>query len=251
MCLIPVSASVAVGREREQARGRARVEADVPVELVFPGGNRVQANSSDLSLSGARLTLDRPLNVADGDQVDSVLRARAARWSRSRQPWSAGRMNRLSCGSTRARLAVESAVARVFFGRPNAWLHWDHWPKDRPLHSLFNLVRATVGAVFRKYRFKCLQSAGGPPSGRRSRSSPRLRRGPASLCEHRRRPSVPAKSRRSSPSPCWSRRPWPRPPCRSSRQRQRRCPRSRCPGRPLPRPLRRLRLLGRSRAGAR
>ena len=167
MCLIPVSASVAVGREREQARGRARVEADVPVELVFPGGNRVRANSSDLSLSGARLTLDRPLNVADGDQVvlyfsacDELVEVPATlvRWQ-DEQAFVRFDSNTL---------ATELAVARVFFGRPNAWMHWDHWPKDRPLHSLFNLVKATMGAVFRKYRFKVSKA----PAARRPSAAP-------------------------------------------------------------------------------
>ncbi len=152
MCLVPVSASVAVGREREQSRVRARVEADVPAELVFPGGNRVRARSSDLSLSGARLTLDRPLNVADGDELVLSFEtcgevvdvpATLLRWD--------GDQAYLRFNVTG--LAAESAIARVFFGRPNAWLHWDHWPKDRPLRSLAGLVRATFGAVFRRYRF--------------------------------------------------------------------------------------------------
>ena len=153
LCLVPVSASVAVGREREQARARARVETDIEVELVVSGESRVRARSSDLSLSGARLTLERPLNVADGDQVAIsfatcgeviVVPATLVRWQD----------DQAFVLFNAASLVEEAAIARVFFGRPNAWLHWDHWPKDRPLQSLAILVRATIGAVFRKYRFK-------------------------------------------------------------------------------------------------
>jgi cellulose synthase (UDP-forming) len=152
MCLVPVSASVAVGREREQSRVRARVEAEVPAELILPDGSRIKAHSTDLSLSGVRLTLDRVLNVLDGDALalsfttcGDVIEVPATllRWDDDQAYL---RFNVTD-------LATEAAIARIFFGRPDAWRHWDDWPKDRPLQSLVGLVRATFGAVFRRYRF--------------------------------------------------------------------------------------------------
>jgi len=152
LCLIPVSASIAVGREREQSRVNARVDADVAVTLRLPTGANVSARSTNISLSGARLAIDRPLGLADGDAIQVVfdtcgesieLRANVLHWE--------GKDAFLSF--VIETLEEQSRVARLFFGRPDAWLHWDHWPEDKPLRALKDVVMATAAAVFVKYRF--------------------------------------------------------------------------------------------------
>lgn len=152
LCLIPVSASIAVGREREQSRVNARVDADVAVTLLLPTGTTVSARSTNISLSGARLAIDRPLGLADGDPVGVVfdtcgelieLRANVLHWE--------GKDAFLSF--VIETMEEQSRVARLFFGRPDAWLHWDHWPEDKPLRALKDVVMATAAAVFVKYRF--------------------------------------------------------------------------------------------------
>jgi len=163
MCLVPVSAAVAVGREREQSRVRARVGADVRAELLLPDGSQIGAQSSDISLSGARLTVDRPLTVADGDQLvvsfttcGEVIRAPAKLLH-----WQGDQafLHFLSRD-----VAEQAAITRLFFGRPDAWLHWDQWPRDRPLRALIGVVSATSNAVFRKYRFAITKVAARAPS---------------------------------------------------------------------------------------
>ncbi len=152
LCLIPLSASIAVGREREQSRRRARSPVSLPVRLHMPDGGVVEAMAVDMSLSGARLRIARPLGVADGDAVTAdfhtgeewvPLKADILHWE--------GDLAFLEFRT--ATLADEAAVVRVFFGRPDAWLHWDHWPVDRPLRALAGVVRATAAVVFRRYRF--------------------------------------------------------------------------------------------------
>ena len=158
LCLIPLSASIAVGREREQSRRRARSPMDVPVRLLMADGSEVAARSVDMSLSGARLRIERPLGVADGDAVTAEfltcgdwvpLRAQILHWE--------GNLAFLEF--TARDLAEEASVVRVFFGRPDAWLHWDHWPKDRPLRALLDVVRSTAAAVFVRYRFAVSKKA--------------------------------------------------------------------------------------------
>ncbi|HEY8613143.1 MAG TPA: UDP-forming cellulose synthase catalytic subunit [Roseomonas sp.] len=153
LCLVPVSAAVAVGLEREQMRDRARVEVNLPAELTLSDGRRVMAQSSDISMSGARFLLDRPLGIADGDHCSVCfdlggekveVRATLLHWEE---------------GEAFLRFHIENvvdeaAMVRVFFGRPDAWVHWDHWPQDRPLRALKDVVMATKDAVFRKYRFR-------------------------------------------------------------------------------------------------
>ncbi len=152
MCLIPLSASVAVGREREQMRVRARVETDLAGSLILADGTVLAARAGNLSLSGARMILERPLGVADGDHAVAVfetgseavhLNCEILRWAD----------NEVFVRFELRGVADEAAVVRAFFGRPDAWLHWDDWPVDRPLRSLANVVMATADAVFRQYRF--------------------------------------------------------------------------------------------------
>jgi cellulose synthase (UDP-forming) len=151
LCIIPASASVAVGREREQMRVRARTKAEVPSSLRMANGETFSARSTNLSLSGARVTVDRPLGAVDGDRAtiafetcgDIVeVRAEVLRWVD----------DEVFLRFIVETLDEEAAVARLVFGRPDAWLHWDEWPVDRPLRSLSNVVLATADAVFRKYR---------------------------------------------------------------------------------------------------
>ena len=151
LCVIPASAAVAVGREREQMRVRARTDAVVPATMTLASGEAIKAHSSNISLSGARITLARPLGTADGDRAVVAfescgeiikVEAEVLRWVD----------DEVFLRFVVENLAQEAAVARLFFGRPDAWLHWDDWPVDRPLRSLLNVVLATADAVFRKYR---------------------------------------------------------------------------------------------------
>ncbi|HEV7456274.1 MAG TPA: UDP-forming cellulose synthase catalytic subunit [Roseococcus sp.] len=152
LALVPLSAGVAVGREREQSRLRARVAAHVPGELVLADGTRLPSMTQDLSLSGTRLRLDRPLGLADGDRVELLLhsggeeiplKATVVRWEG----------NDAYLQFVIEDLQDEANVVRAFFGRADAWLYWDKWPQDRPLRSLANVIAATADVVFNKYRF--------------------------------------------------------------------------------------------------
>ncbi len=173
MCLVPVSAALAVGREREQSRIRARVEANVTAGLLLQDGSHILARSSNISLSGVRLTVDRPLAVANGDSLVVSFRtcgevvevsAKLLHWEDDQA------FLQFSSGD----VAEQAAVARVFFGRPDAWLHWDQWPRDRPLRALIGVVSATLDAVFRKYRFALTKAAVRAPASASATATARV-----------------------------------------------------------------------------
>ena len=134
-------------------RERARIRSDIPSEIVLEDGTRMHAVTSDISLSGARLVLDRPLGVADearcriafhtGGEVQEVP-ATLLRWEE----------NEAVVRFEVADLRDEMALVRVFFGRPDAWIAWDDWPRDKPLRALKDVVGATRDAVFHRYRFQ-------------------------------------------------------------------------------------------------
>ncbi|MFC7542219.1 PilZ domain-containing protein [Siccirubricoccus deserti] len=57
LSLVPVLASLAVGRERRQVRARSRTLATLPATLLLADGRRLEGTTSDVSLGGASLTL--------------------------------------------------------------------------------------------------------------------------------------------------------------------------------------------------
>lgn len=146
LCLVPVLASVAAGRERRQLRARARIEVALPAVLVLPDGRRVDARTHDLSLGGAGLVVARMPDLPEGTEVrielpmgeeTIVLAASFLRLERGEAQLAF---------LTRT-IEEETAVVRTVFGRADAWLGWDQHRPDRPLRSLVEVV-ATVGAVF-------------------------------------------------------------------------------------------------------
>jgi cellulose synthase (UDP-forming) len=146
LCLVPVLASVAAGRERRQLRARARIDVALPAVLVLPDGRRLDARTRDLSLGGAGLVVARMPDLPEGTELrleipmgeDTILLA--ATFLRI----EGGEVQMAFLTRT---IDEETAVVRAVFGRADAWLGWDRHRPDRPLRSLVEVV-ATVGAVF-------------------------------------------------------------------------------------------------------
>ncbi|RVT98878.1 UDP-forming cellulose synthase catalytic subunit [Rhodovarius crocodyli] len=161
MCLIPLGASVAVGREREQMRIRHRVDTEIPATIIRADGRVVKGACDNLSLSGMSMALTAAAGLEDDEKLEVALEV-------------TGEVIPLKAHVVRTvehmlylefeldGVADEAAVARAFFGRPDAWLHWDDWPEDRPLRSLANVVLATADAAVRRYRFGIVTKAPRP-----------------------------------------------------------------------------------------
>ncbi len=146
LCIVPVLASVAAGRERKQVRARARVEVTLPAELVLPDGRRIAARTRDLSLGGAgivvadALTLEADAPVALEIPMGGEVLTLKAHFLRA----EGGEVQLLFRPET---VEEEGAIVRAVFGRADAWLSWDRHRPDRPLRSLLEVL-ATVGSVF-------------------------------------------------------------------------------------------------------
>lgn len=145
LCLVPVLASVAAGRERRQLRMRARVDVALPAILTLPDGRRVDARTQDLSLGGAGLVLAERIALPAETAVTLDL-------PMGRETLTIPAIvRRLDGGEAQllfrpAAIEDEATIVRAVFGRADAWLGWDHHRRDRPLRSLLEVV-ATVGAV--------------------------------------------------------------------------------------------------------
>jgi cellulose synthase (UDP-forming) len=145
MCLIPVIAGVAVGRERRQIRASARSLAAVPVELIAEDGTTVQGTTRNLSLGGAAAVLTEDAMAPSG-----AVRARFALGDGSVEvPATVLRVSEqnVSLSFSPTTLEENAAIVRVVFSRADAWADAMHHEQDRPLRSLANVVRA-AGAAF-------------------------------------------------------------------------------------------------------
>jgi cellulose synthase (UDP-forming) len=145
MCLVPVIAGVAVGRERRQIRSSARSLAEVPVTVTRADGAPLSGITLNLSLGGAALLLAEPPEALAGEvrlrftlgdgEVElpaTVVRADGAEAFLSFSPSS---------------LEDHGAIVRLVFSRADAWVGAMEQPQDRPLRSLANVVRS-AGAAF-------------------------------------------------------------------------------------------------------
>ncbi|MCS6932446.1 MAG: UDP-forming cellulose synthase catalytic subunit, partial [Acetobacteraceae bacterium] len=147
LCLVPVMAGLAVGRERKQMRGRARVAAALPAALLLPDGRQVTARTADLSLSGAQVDLADPVDLSPGTEV--VLEVEAAGERRALPATIVRGGGKVALLNFAPRtLEDEGAIVMTVLGRADAWLDWDKHRHDRPLRALVEVVQA-VGGVFR------------------------------------------------------------------------------------------------------
>ncbi len=147
LCLLTVLAGLAVGRERQQMRERARISASMPAVITLPDGRRVAGETRDLSLGGAALEAARPVGVPDdrllmleldigGDTV--ALPVEVLRWAEGRAQVRFAPQD----------LRDEGQIVRAVLGRADAWVGWDDIRRDRPLRSLKEVV-VSIAGLFR------------------------------------------------------------------------------------------------------
>ena len=147
LCLVPVMAGLAVGRERKQVRGRARIPAILPATLVLPDGRRIAARTADLSLSGAQIDVARELALPAGSPVILEVDLGHRVSELPAEIVSANQQVALLNFAPR-NVEDEGAIVTTVLGRADAWLDWDKHRHDRPLRALLEVVQS-VGGVFR------------------------------------------------------------------------------------------------------
>ena len=145
ICLVPVVAGVAVGRERRQVRTHARTMARIPAAVVLPDGRRLAAVTSNLSLSGVALDCPEIASVPKGTVALAFELADGTIEVPAEIVRSAGTNARFAFLLNN--LEEQGAVVRLVFGRADAWVGTAQHPQDRPLRSLVDVVRA-AGAAF-------------------------------------------------------------------------------------------------------
>ena len=146
--ILILGATLAVPWETRQLRADMRVDAQLPLKLLLPGGGQVDAVSLNLSTGGAAIQVDRPCELQPGDHASVFLSSGDGGFV---LPVVIRRVKGLRLGMSfpLTTMAQHRALVRVIFGRADAWITWGEGrQRDRPLRSLSRLVFISLrGAV--------------------------------------------------------------------------------------------------------
>src|SRR5262249_14456151 len=135
-------AVLAVACEARQLRRTHRLPMKLPAMVRTASGHAHRTKMHDLSLGGASVEWNHP--PPQGETVGLGLVVG------SDEHWLPGRI--VGHGDGRLRMAFdglslrqESDLVHTLFGRPDAWIDWEHGrPEDRPLASLRTLAHKSV-----------------------------------------------------------------------------------------------------------
>ncbi|MBR0654623.1 UDP-forming cellulose synthase catalytic subunit [Plastoroseomonas arctica] len=172
LCLVPVLAGIAVGRERKQIRRQARIDAVLPATLVLANGIRIEGHTQDVSLGGVSFAADSPASAAALTAEEPITCLITACGEEISVP---SRFHVTVQGLVRVRftprdLVDEAHITQVVMGRADAWVGWDSYRRDRPLNSIRNML-LSMTSVFAGLRLRPRRRASseaGIAPGRRS-----------------------------------------------------------------------------------
>jgi cellulose synthase (UDP-forming) len=145
--VVILGVSCAVAYETKQERVHVRVSLQSPVGLQFEDGRRLQGETIDISNGGLAVRIPRGMDVRADENVSVSFALRAARADLPAMVVGndKGRL-RLQFGALNS--AQEEDLTRILYSRADSWLTYaDQRDRDRPLRSLFLLMRLSVRGV--------------------------------------------------------------------------------------------------------
>jgi cellulose synthase (UDP-forming) len=118
-----VGAALAVPWETRQRRTASRVSTRLPLRMLLPDGSEVEGVTLDLSTGGISAQLQRPCGLQMGDHAEIQVSASGRQFI---LPVRLARNSGLRIGLAFAPRGMEDheAIARVLFGRADAWIQW-------------------------------------------------------------------------------------------------------------------------------
>ena len=144
--LLTLLAAIAVARERKQTRTTVRIPVDLPALLYLDDGRQLVCRTADISMGGVRLvSLPEP-------ELSAEVRAVEVRVGDHSVVMPAQLVVASELG-VRLKfndydLDQRRRLVRVVMGRADAWLPDHEHPRDRPLRSLWAVIRAIAGLFF-------------------------------------------------------------------------------------------------------
>jgi cellulose synthase catalytic subunit (UDP-forming) len=152
--VVIIGASTAVALEARQRRRDVRIDLHIPTEIQIPGKAPAFGTSLDLSLGGASLTLEEPVDLPIGTPVRVIYPLRNQRAEFPSTVVAAEGM-KLQVRYTNLSLEEEELLTLVLFSGADTWLTRSETREpDRPLRSFAGLARLSVKGV--AYALKAL-----------------------------------------------------------------------------------------------
>lgn len=147
--VIILLAAIAVAKETRQVRKTIRIDVAIPAIIHYANGISLRTETIDMSMGGVQLVTPdvRYLNE-EIEEVEIQLASGAESFP----------VSQISADKDRLRLQFENLpldkrreLVRVVLSRADAWLG-DEYPQDRPLRSLFGIVRCVFDLFFGTWR---------------------------------------------------------------------------------------------------
>ena len=162
--LILLGVASAAAWETRQLRKTARVETQLASEVILEDGSTVRGITSDLSGGGLRTTLEYPLAVKAGDEIQFVLPVLDATTVLPATVVAVdGRVLRARFDNLD--LEQMEALSLMLYARADRWLGWDEArDADRPVDSLLHVLRLALHGLVQTM-------TGGPTDGRPRRGT--------------------------------------------------------------------------------
>lgn len=145
--IIILGVSCAVAYETKQERVHVRVALQSAVGLEFEDGRKLQGETIDISNGGLAVRIPRGMDVRADEKVSVGFSLRAARAD----------IPAVVVGNEKGRLRLqfdalsatqEESLTRILYSRADSWLTYaDQRERDRPLRSLFLLMRLSVRGI--------------------------------------------------------------------------------------------------------
>lgn len=147
--VIILLAAIAVAKETRQVRKTIRVEAAIPAIIHYANGISLRTQTIDMSMGGVQLAMPDARYINEEiEEVEIQLASGAESFP----------VSLISADKDRLRLQFENLslnkrreLVRVVLSRADAWIG-DEYPQDRPLHSLFGIVRCVFDLFFGTWR---------------------------------------------------------------------------------------------------
>ncbi|MEQ4512179.1 MAG: UDP-forming cellulose synthase catalytic subunit [Dickeya sp.] len=142
--LLTLLAAIAVARETKQVRKTIRIDVDVPAIIHYASGIASRTTTINLSMGGVQLKAPDQRHKTDEIEAVELLLQSSEICLPAQSVAADDDIIRLQFDDIP--LAQRRALVRVVLSRADAWMS-QPWQKDRPLRSLWAVVR-TVCAFF-------------------------------------------------------------------------------------------------------
>ena len=145
--MVIVGTANAVAFESRQVRTDVRIDMHMPVEIRLPDGRSIFGESVDMSLGGAGLKLEEPLNLEAGSQIRVIYPLRKQETNFPASIVNVDGMN-LRIKYDELSLEEEELLTLVLYSRADSWLsRSERREADKPFRSFARLVRLSIKGV--------------------------------------------------------------------------------------------------------